>query len=61
MWPPRLPDLNPCDFQLLVFYPLPKTLDDMKKIINKKRNKKYFKNIYKFTNFEKRCNLFIST
>ena len=35
-WPPRSPDLNPCDFYLwgylksVVYNPLPKTLDDLK-------------------------------
>ena len=36
LWPPRSPDLNPCDFYLwgylkpVVYNPLPKTLDDLK-------------------------------
>jgi len=36
LWPPRSPDLNPCDFFLwghlkqVVYNPLPKTLDDLK-------------------------------
>ena len=36
MWPPRSPDLNPCDFYLwshlksMAYNPLPKTLDDLK-------------------------------
>jgi hypothetical protein len=36
LWPPRSPDLNPCDFFLWghlkakVYNPLPKTLDDLK-------------------------------
>ena len=35
LWPPRSPDLNPCDFYLwgclksVVYNPLPKTLDDL--------------------------------
>ena len=41
MWPPRSPDLNPCDFFLWgylkskVYNPLPKTLDDLKGNIEK--------------------------
>ncbi len=36
MWPPRSPDLNPCDFDLwghlksVAYNPSPKTLDDLK-------------------------------
>ena len=35
MWPPRSPDLNPCDFYVwghlkaMAYNPLPKTLDDL--------------------------------
>ena len=38
-WPPRSPDLNPCDFYLwgylksVVYNPLPKTLDELKENI----------------------------
>ena len=41
MWPPRSPDLNPCNFYLwcyfksLVLNPLPKTLIDLKAKISK--------------------------
>lgn len=67
MWPPRSPDLNPCDFFLwghlksLVYNPLPKTLDDLK--INIEREiKNISKNVLKstFENFQKRCSLIIS-
>ena len=63
-WPPRSPDLNPCDFFLWgylkqrVYNPLPKTLDDLK--INIERE---IKNIPvrmlkdTFSNFRKRCQL----
>ena len=61
MWPPRSPDLNPCDFFLWrylkdkVYSPLPKTLDDLKKNLEREI-KKINKNILKkvFENFEKR-------
>ena len=66
MWPPRSPDLNSCDFYLrgylrsVVYYPLPKTLEDLKTNI-KERNKKVSKNILNsvFLDFEKICNLII--
>ncbi len=67
MWPPRSPDLNPCDFYLwgylksVVYNPLPKTLDDLK--INITREiKKIPKNILNsvFLNFENRCKLIIN-
>ena len=58
MWPPRSPDLNPCDYYLwghlksVVYNPLPKTLDDLKQNITrdiKKISKKYFKfSFFKF-------------
>lgn len=65
-WPPRSPDLNPCDFFLWgylkskVYKPLPKNLDDLKANIERE-----IKNIDKtvlkstFLNFEKRCKLLI--
>ena len=67
MWPPRSPDLNSCDFylrgylRLVVYYPLPKTLEDLKTNI-KERNKKVSKNILNsvFLDFEKICNLIIT-
>ena len=67
MWPPRSPDLNPCDFYLwghlkaLVYNPIPKTLDDLKANIAREIQQ-IPKNILKSTieNFEKRCKLVIS-
>ena len=67
MWPPRSPDLNPCDFFLwghlksMAYNPLPKTLDDLKANIEREI-KKISKNILKsnFLNFQKRCELIIS-
>jgi len=65
-WPPRSPDLNPCDFYLWgylksrVYNPLPKTLNELKSNIETQ-----IKNITKdelkrvFLNFEKRCDLVI--
>lgn len=67
MWPPRSPDLNPCDYFLwgylksVVYKPLPKTLDDLKaNIIReiKKISKETLENT--FLNLEKRCNLIIT-
>lgn len=66
LWPPRSPDLNPCDFFLWgylkdrVYSPLPKNLDDLKANIEneiKKISKETLKNT--FLNFEKRMNLVI--
>jgi len=63
-WPPRSPDLNPCDFFLWgylkarVYSPLPKTLDDLKRNIEreiKKINENLLENV--FENFKKRCSL----
>jgi len=61
-WPPRSPDLNPCDFYLWgylkskVYNPLPNSLEELKmniereiKIISKEELKRVF------LNFEKRC------
>ena len=68
MWPPRSPDLNPCDFYLwghlksMVYNnPLPKTLDDLKANIEREI-KKISKNILELTflNFKNRCELIIS-
>ena len=65
-WPPRSPDLNPCDFYLQgylkarVYNPLPNNLDELKINIEreiKKINKETLKNV--FLNFEKRCDLVI--
>lgn len=66
-WPPRSPDLNPCDFFLwgylksVVYNPLPKTIDDLKSNIEreiKNINKEILKST--FNNFLKRCNLIIN-
>ena len=66
-WPPRSPDLNPCDFYLwgylksVVYNPLPKTLVDLKQNISREIEK-IPKEILKstFFNFEKRCTLILS-
>jgi hypothetical protein len=56
--PPRIPDLNPCDFFLWgylksrVYNPLPNNLDEFSNI-----DKDVLKN--NFLNFSKRCNLVI--
>ncbi len=62
MWPPRSPDLNPCNFYLwghlksVVYNPLPKTLDDLKANI-RREIKKIPKDVLNsvFFNLEKRC------
>ena len=65
-WPPRSPDLNPCDFFLWgylksrVYNPLPNNLDELKdNIIReiKKIDKKTLKDT--FLNFSKRCDLVV--
>lgn len=65
-WPPRSPDLNPCDYFLWgylkarVYSPLPKTLDQLKANIEreiKKIKPEILKNVY--GNLKKRCNLVI--
>ena len=67
MWPPRSPDLNPCDFFLWgylkarVYNPLPETLEDLK--VNIEREVKNIKQEMlksTFLDFEKRCNLILS-
>ena len=67
LWPPRSPDLNPCDFFLwghlkeVVYNPLPKTIDDLKANLEreiKKIPQKMLKNV--FSNFKKRCEFLIS-
>ena len=66
MWPPRSPDLNPCDYFLwgylksVVYNPLPKTIEDLK--VNLEReikniDEKILKKL--FFNLSKRCNLVI--
>ena len=64
-WPPRSPDLNPCDFYLWGYLKAkvynPKTIEDLKANIIRE-----IKNISKktleltFLNFKKRCDLLIS-
>ena len=55
MWPPRSPDLNPCDNYLwgnlkqTIYNPLPKTIDDLKANIVrdcKKINSKILKSVF---------------
>jgi DNA-directed RNA polymerase subunit F len=67
MWPPRSPDLNPCDFFLwgylksVVYNPLPKTIDELKANLEreiKKINKETLEKL--FFNLSKRCNFVIS-
>lgn len=65
-WPPRSPDLNPCDFFLWgylksrVYNPLPNNLDELKDNIIREI-KKIDKKIQKdtFLNFSKRCDLVV--
>ena len=58
-YPPRSPDLNPCDYYLWgylksrVYSPLPKTLDQLKANIKPEILKKVFENL------KKRCDLVI--
>lgn len=68
LWPPRSPDLNPCDFFLwghlkeVVYNPLPKTLDELKANLEreiKKISPETLKNV--FSNFKKRCEFVISS
>lgn len=66
-WPPRSPDLNPCDFFLWgylkarVYNPLPKTINDLKKNI-KREIKKIDQDMLEkiFENFKNRCHLILS-
>ena len=67
MWPPRSPDMNPCDYFLWgylkskVYDPLPNNLDDLK--VNLEREiKKIDAGILQkvFSNLKKRCNLLIA-
>lgn len=67
LWPPRSPDLNPCDFFLWghlksrVYDPLPKTLSELRANIERE-----IQNIPKnvlsstFCNLKKRCELVLS-
>jgi hypothetical protein len=66
-WPPRSPDLNPCDFFLWgylkqrVYNPLPKTLEDLRlNIVREVENLPETMLKATFSNFRKRCELFIS-
>jgi hypothetical protein len=63
-WPPRSPDINPCDFFLWghlksrVYNPLPSTIDDLKSNIEreiKNIDQKTLNSV--FENFLKRCDL----
>lgn len=66
-WPPRSPDLNPCDYFLWgylkqeVYNPLPKNLEELKVNIERE-TQKIPKNMLNstFLNFEKRLNLVIN-
>jgi hypothetical protein len=67
MWPPRSPDLNPCDYYLwghlkaTAYNPLPKTIDELKANIErdcKKLNSQILTPI--FSNLKKRCELILS-
>jgi hypothetical protein len=67
LWPPRSPDLNPCDFFLWgylkarVYNPLPKTLDQLKENIEREIKKITKKTLNStFLNFKKRSELIIS-
>jgi hypothetical protein len=60
LWPPRSPDLNPCDFFLWghlkakVYNPLPKSLDDLKGNIErefKKIPKNFLNSTFSINNF----------
>ena len=66
-WPPRSPDLNPCDFFLWgylkarVYNPIPKTLEDLKANITREIKNISSKSLeLTFLNFKKRCELLIS-
>ena len=68
IWPPRSPDLNPCDYFLWgylkskVYNPIPQTIDQLKNNIKReiqKISKKTLENV--FENFKKRLRLVIST
>ena len=65
-WPPRSPDLNPCDYFLWgylkskVYKPLPKTLDDLKANIRREVEKINTSTLEStFLNFSKRCQLVV--
>jgi hypothetical protein len=66
-WPPRSPDLNPCDYYLwghlktTAYNPMPTTIDELKANITrdcKKLNAQNLKSI--FLNLRERCNLVLS-
>ncbi len=63
-WPPRSPDLNPCDYFLWdyhksrVYNPLPRNLDDLKANIDREiKNISTDKLTNEILNFSKRCDL----
>ena len=67
IWPPRSPDLNPCDYYLwghlkqTVYKPLPKTIHELKANIDrdcKKISSKDLKPI--FSNLRKRCEMILT-
>ena len=65
-WPPRSPDLNPCDYFLWaylkskVYKPLPKTLDDLKANIRREVQKINTSTLEStFLNFSERCQLVV--
>ena len=67
-WPPRSPDLNPCDFYLWgylksrVYNPIPNNLDELKCNIERKIKKITQDELKRvFLNFENRCDLVIET
>ena len=65
-WPPRSPDLNPCDFYLWgqmkqrVYIPKPSNIDELRNNIEREF-KSFKKNDLKdiFDNLKKRCTLII--
>jgi len=67
-WPPRSPDLNPCDFylwgylKLRVYNPIPNNLDELKCNIERKIKQITQDELKRvFLNFENRCDLVIET
>ena len=65
-WPPRPPDLNPCDYFLWgylksnVYKPLPKTLNDLKANIRREVQKINTSTLEStFLNFSERCQLVV--
>jgi transposase len=67
MWPPRSPDINPCDYFLWghlkhrVYQPLPKTLKDLKANISREMQNITVEVLNStFLNLEKRCKLILT-